>query len=442
MYVIKLFTRLIITFVYSGVMYGGICAIIFAINKLLGVPISEKIYLDTLFIVAGIFGTCFFLGGIPAIDEELDENNYPVIFKILVLYIVIPILSAYTLVLYIYFVKILITSQWPSGMVTNLVLWYSMIGIAVLFFISPLKDLVKWVKYFIFWFSKIILPLIAMMFVSMGIRLSAYGITENRYYVLIMGAWIAAIMIYISLKKNTRNIILPVSLAIIAVLSVMGPWSSFSVSEFSQNKRLESILTKYDMIENNTIIKTKTELPDADKTEITQIISYFENSKRLKDVKYLPENYNNSNFEDEFGFSPTYNYPNLKEPYFYKYLETLDTPIDIKGFDYFFDIKGISNNNTQSNKGLTVKFDIPDLDLVINNEDKEIYKRNLLDYADSIYKKYNTADPNTLTAADMTFTDQNDKVSVKFLINNISGNNQSDKLIIDTFDFYLFVKIK
>jgi hypothetical protein len=442
MYVIKLFTRFIITFVYSGVMYGGICAIIFAINKLLGVPISENIYLDTLFIVAGIFGICFFLGGIPAIDEELDENNYPVILKILVLYIVIPILSAYTMILYIYFVKILITRQWPNGLVSNLVLWYSMIGIAVLFFISPLKDLVKWVKYFIFWFSKIILPLIAMMFVSMGIRLSAYGITENRYYVLIMGAWIAAIMIYISLKKNTRNIILPVSLAIIAVLSVMGPWSSFSVSEFSQNKRLESILTKYDMIENNTIIKTKTELPDADKTEITQIISYFENSKRLKDVKYLPENYNNSNFEDEFGFSPTYNYPNLEEPYFYKYLETLDTPIDIKGFDYFFDMKGIRNNNTQSNKGLTVKFDIPDLDLVINNEDKEIYKRNLRDYADSIYKKYNAADPNTLTAADMTFTDQNDKVSVKFLINNISGNNQSGKLIIDTFDFYLFVKIK
>ncbi len=442
MYVIKLFTRFIITFVYSGVMYGGICAIIFAINKLLGVPVSENIYLDTLFIVAGIFGTCFFLAGIPAIDEELDENNYPVIFKILVLYIVIPILSAYTLILYIYFAKILITHQWPSGLVSNLVLWYSMIGIAVLFFISPLKDLVKWVKYFIFWFSKIILPLIAMMFVSMGIRLSAYGITENRYYVLIMGAWIAAIMIYISLKKNTRNIILPVSLAIIAVLSVMGPWSSFSVSEFSQNKRLESILTKYDMIENNTIIKTKTELSDVDKTEITQIISYFDNSKRLKDVKYLPENYNNSNFEDEFGFSPTYNYPNLEEAYFYKYLETLDTPIDIKGFDYFFDIKGIRNNNTQSNKGLTVKFDIPDLDLVINNEDKEIYKRNLRDYADSIYKKYNAADPNTLTAADMTFTDQNDKVSVKFLINNISGNNQSDKLIIDTFDFYLFVKIK
>ncbi|MBE3102224.1 MAG: DUF4153 domain-containing protein, partial [Firmicutes bacterium] len=29
MYVIKLFTRFIITFVYSGVMYGGVCAIIF-----------------------------------------------------------------------------------------------------------------------------------------------------------------------------------------------------------------------------------------------------------------------------------------------------------------------------------------------------------------------------------------------------------------------------
>ena len=442
MHVIKLLTRFIITFVYSGIMYGGICAIIFTINKLLGVPVSEKIYLDTFFIVAGIFGTCFFLAGIPAIDEELDKNNYPVILKILVLYIVIPILSIYTLILYIYFAKILITRQWPSGLVSNLVLWYSMIGTAVLFFISPLKDFVKWVKHFIFWFSKIILPLIAMMFISMGIRLSAYGITENRYYVLIIGVWIAAIMIYISLKKNTRNIILPVSLAIIAVLSVMGPWSSFSVSEFSQNKRLEGILTRYDMIENNTIIKTKTELPDTDKTEITQIISYFDNSKRLKDVKYLPENYDNSNFEDEFGFPPTYNYPNLEEPYFYKYLEPLDTSIDIKGFDYFFDVKGTSNNNTQSDKSLTVKFVISDLDLVINNEYKEIYKRNLRDYADIIYKKHNGANPDTLAAADMTFTDQNDRVSVKFLINNISGENQSGKLIIYTFDFYLFVKIK
>lgn len=450
MYVIKLFIRFIITVVYSGVIYAGICVIIFTIDKLLfEFNASGLVYLDAFFIVAGTFGVCFFLAGVPAAGEELDKNNYPSILKILVLYIVIPMLSIYTLILYIYFLKILVTLRWPEGVVTNLVLWYSIIGTAVLFFVSPLKDSVKWVKYFISWFSKLILPLIVMMFVSMGIRISAYGITENRYYVLIMGIWIAAIMIYYSLKKSPNNIILPVSLAIIAVLSVVGPWSSFSVAEYSQNKRLEAILTKYDMIENNQIARAKTELSTTDKIEITEIISYFDNTDRLEKVKYLPENYDNSNFEDTFGFEPVYqiSYPGTEEEevYFYRFLEPFSAPIDIKDFDYFFYIKGVSyNSNQQTDKDLTVSFDITGPELVINSKGKEIYKKNMYDYVESIYNKQNTAssDPYSLTAADMTFTDENDNVSVKFLIDNITGESKPDKKIIHTFDFYLFVKIK
>ncbi|MDD5601318.1 MAG: DUF4153 domain-containing protein [Actinomycetota bacterium] len=450
MYVIKLFTRFIITVVYSGVIYAGICVIIFTIDKLLfEFNASGLVYSDAFFLVAGTFGICFFLAGVPAAGEELDKNDYPSILKILVLYILIPMLSIYTLILYIYFLKILITLQWPEGVVTNLVLWYSIVGTAVLFFVSPLKDSVKWVKYFISWFSKLILPLIVMMFVSMGIRISAYGITENRYYVLVMGVWLAAIMIYYSLKKSPNSIILPVSLAIIAVLSVVGPWSSFSVSEYSQNKRLEAILTKYDMIENNEITRAKTELSTADKIEITEIISYFENTDRLEDVKYLPENYDYSNFEEIFGFAPIYQANYLatgeEEVYFYRFLGPSSTPIDIKDFDYFFYIKGASyNSNQQTDKELTVTFDITSLELVVNSKGKEIYKKNLYDYVESIYKKQNTtgSDPDSLAAADMTFTDENDNVRVKILIENITGENQPDKKIIQTFDFYLFVKIK
>jgi hypothetical protein len=461
MYVIKLFTRFIITVVYSGVIYAGICVIIFTIDKLLfEFNASGLVYSDAFFIVAGTFGVCFFLAGVPAIGEKPDRSiypaiseqpvrdSYPAILKILVLYILIPMLSIYTLILYIYFLKILITLQWPEGVVTNLVLWYSIVGIAVLFFVSPLKDSVNWVKYFISWFSKLILPLIVMMFVSMGIRISAYGVTENRYYVLIMGVWIAAIMIYYSLKKSPNSIMLPVSLAIIAVLSVVGPWSSFSVSEYSQNKRLEGILTKYDMIENNKITRAKTELSTADKTEITEIISYFESSDRLENVEYLPQDYNNSNFEETFGFAPVYQiyYPDTgEEVYFYRFLESSDTPIDIKDFDYFFYIKGASYNSPQqTDNELTVSFDITGPELVINSKGKEIYKKNLYEYVESIYKKQNTAgsDPYSLTAEDMTFTDENDKVSVKFLIDNITGENKPDKKVINTFDFYLFVKIK
>ena len=48
-------------------------------------------------------------------------------------------------------------------------------------------------------------------------------------------------MIYYSLAKQFRNIILPISLALVALLTVVGPWSAYSLSKYSQNARLEAI---------------------------------------------------------------------------------------------------------------------------------------------------------------------------------------------------------
>ena len=64
-----------------------------------------------------------------------------------------------------------------------------------------------------------------MMFVAMGIRVSAYGITENRYFVLAAGLWVTGSMLYLIFAKRPRNVFLPASLALVVVLSVYGPWS-------------------------------------------------------------------------------------------------------------------------------------------------------------------------------------------------------------------------
>ena len=84
-----------------------------------------------------------------------------------------PIITVYTAILYVYFVKILITLQWPVGMVAHLVIWYSIISTGVIFLISPLIEGNKWVKNFIFWFTKLVIPIMIMMFVSLGIRINA-----------------------------------------------------------------------------------------------------------------------------------------------------------------------------------------------------------------------------------------------------------------------------
>nr|WP_243124588.1 DUF4153 domain-containing protein [Clostridium sp. AWRP] len=101
------------------------------------------------------------------------------------------------------------TKQWPVGLVSHLVLWYSVIVTIVLFFITPIKNNNSWQNNFSKIFPKIILPLIIMMFVSISIRINAYGITEKRYFTLILGIWLFFIMK--SLQNGANTLISPLS---------------------------------------------------------------------------------------------------------------------------------------------------------------------------------------------------------------------------------------
>jgi hypothetical protein len=273
LYVIKLFTSFFITLLYSAVLFLGLAAMLFTVDTLFVLKLSEKLYFDIWLIAAGVFAPAYFLADIPQHREEVSPEYYPRVLKALLLYIVMPLIIAYSAILYVYFAKIVITRQWPDGMVSHLVLWYSFISILVLFFVYQLRRTNQWVGIFASYFPKLVIPLLIMMFVSMGIRIKAYGITENRYFVMAAGLWVTVGYVYHILRKDVRNIFLPVSLALVAVLAVTGPWSAYNISRLSQNSRFEGILEKYQMIDNGRIVKAAGDVADKDKREISAIIS-------------------------------------------------------------------------------------------------------------------------------------------------------------------------
>lgn len=205
-YIIKVFSSFFLTCIYSFVLLMGLFAIFFTIDQLFNANIPGKTYYYIFLIVAGIFAPSNFLARIPEIDEDFEEYNYPKALKILLLYIVIPpLISIYTLILYIYFGKILITREWPQGIVSHLVLWYSTVSVAVIFFISPILDENKWANRFKNYFPKFNIPILLMMFISMRIRIKEYGITENRYFALVLGLWVLGIMIYFIFSKKLKK---------------------------------------------------------------------------------------------------------------------------------------------------------------------------------------------------------------------------------------------
>ncbi|AWI05118.1 DUF4153 domain-containing protein [Clostridium drakei] len=444
MYVITIFTGFFITIIYSIVLYLGLSAILFTIDKLLGIKILGKIYYYTWLFVVFIFSLLYFLSGIPFKQEAISVKSYPKLLRILLLYIVMPLIAVYTIILYIYFGKIIITKQWPVGLVSHLVLWYSVIVTIVLFFITPIKNHSSWQNNFFKIFPKIILPLIVMMFISIAIRLNAYGVTERRYFVLILGIWLFFIMLYLSFIKKIRNILIPFTLSIVALISVFGPLSSYSISKISQNNRLEKILLKDNMIKNGKI-QSSPDISKKDKSEISSILEYFNKNHTLEEVKYIPKGFKLKDMNNLFGFSfVSQNYNSYME-YFNFIRNQSEKNIDITGYDYLFDMRTLESGKTASVSPLSASYNHETSVINIVYKGNDIYTKNLSSFTKNLIDKYGMiSKENTLSSDEMTLTEENEKVKVKFIFLNISGNrnDSSNETNSKQINFYMLVKIK
>ncbi|MCX7884804.1 MAG: DUF4153 domain-containing protein [Caloramator sp.] len=445
LYTIRLLTRFFVTFFYAAVLQFGISAILFTIDKLLGIHVYNNLYLYVWFLIIGIFIPSYFLSGIPQSDEKLLISDYSKVLKILIMYIVIPLISVYTIILYIYFAKILIILQWPKGLVGNLVLWYSAITTIVIYLIWPIKHESNYVNTFIKYITKLIIPLILIMFLSLGIRIRAYGITENRYFVIALGLWVLIVMIYWNLSKLKKNIFLPLSLAIIAILSVTGPFSAYSVSIKSQNKRFENILIKNNMLKDNKIVSSSN-ISKEDKKEISSILYYFEKNHSFKDLKYIPPNFRLEDMNKIFGFNyMDIWYDNVSRNYFSYTLSDLNNPIDIKGYDYLFNFRYPGNLQSQSKEKLKVEYSYDTRIIKIFLDNNKLFEKDLTLIVKDINNKYGFNSEVKVSLSDMTYTFENEKLKIKFIIFSVNGNEDTtskDNIRINSIEFDLLVNIK
>lgn len=443
MYIIKVYSSFFTTVIYSVVLFLGLAAILFTVDNLLGINIEWKIYYYTWLFVVCIFAPSYFLAGVPQNSERISVDSYPKLLRILLLYIVMPLLSAYTCILYIYFIKIIVTRQWPVGLVSHLVLWYSSIVTIVLFFITPIRDRNSWADKFSKWAPRIIIPVLIMMFISMGIRIKAYGVTENRYYVIVLGLWVLGVMVYLSLAKSAKNIVIPAALSIIALIAVFGPLSSYSVSKMSQNNRLERILVRNNMLDNGNIKAAPANISDDDKNEISRILDYFSRNHSFEDVRYLPDGFEIDDMERVFGFpyeGPSYIYPS---DYFYFMSDNSMKAIDIGGYDYLFDTRNMYKRDETSEGKLDAVYDYQSSTVRIGMGNDVVYEKDLKPFAEELAKRFSgTLKENVIPAEEMMLNDENEKVKVKFIFMNISGENSSGKVTINGIDFYMLVKVK
>jgi len=443
---------------YTIVLALGVMAILFAVKSLLWSSMDSRIYADTWVLAWLVFAPFHFLYNLPDSKIRFTTKHFNKVIKIMLLYIVLPIMTVYTLVLYAYFGKIIITQIWPQGIVSYLVVSYTAVGIAAIFLITPFRMENKWVRVFTTVFIKTIFPLLGMMFISIGIRIGEFGFTENRYFILVIGLWSTLMMIFLNFSKGKNNTVLPVSLAVFALLTVIGPWNAFEVSKSSQSNRFFQIAARYDLIQEGKVVKNNQAVAPGDQQEITGVLSYFDRYHELKELIYLPDNFTMNQMKSVFGFEPVYA-AGVRDNYFSYYWKR-DLPVTISGYDLFFPVEAYRYQNGQNFYEKEIDTDQGKVKLIINDKSKlsiekdggEMYQYELGKYVRTLYDKYGSnfngglkPEPvNNTDQESLIWTDETDQVKIMVVFNNIHGQFDSDQneLSIDNIGGEIFLKMK
>ncbi|MGP8214037.1 MAG: DUF4153 domain-containing protein [Bacteroidia bacterium] len=360
-----LYLRFLMSFLYTIVLYGGICIAMALLDGLLHVTIHSHYYAYAWFCMIGIFNTVFFLAGVPRNIKELDaDTSYLKGLKAFTQFVLLPLVTMYLLILYMYILRILLIGSLPKGYVAYLVISFSGMGIFSLLLIYPIRDLDdnKWIKLFSKWFYWALYPLIILLAFSIYHRVSEYGITTDRYFIVVLAIWLACIAAYFLFSRKENIKIIPVSLCIIAVFSSFGPWGAFSVSAGSQMHQLEKLLVSNKVLVNGKInSNAAANVQDSVRRRAESIVEYLvktdevgkiqpwvkQNLDSLHDSNaYSRYSYSYAESQAIMGFMGFSGYDNTYVAYdnnSYKHL-TFNREVksglagnttDIKGFDYF-----------------------------------------------------------------------------------------------------------
>ena len=273
-----LLERAVLTAVFTGTLFLGLALALLALDKLFGVDVPSGAY-GRLWAVTGfLFSAWLFLGGMPEHPEALEERrDYPAELRVFTQYALVPLVSIYLVILTLYLGKVVVTWDWPSGWIGWLVSGVAGVGILSLLLVHPIADdpEQRWINTFARQFWIAILPSVVMLWLALYQRVHQYGITERRYFLIVLSVWLAAAAVYFVVTRSKNIRLIPISLCVGSLVTLAGPWGAYSMSERSQVGRLRETLQRNGMFAGGTVRRPTREVSTADRAEISAIARYL-----------------------------------------------------------------------------------------------------------------------------------------------------------------------
>ena len=249
-----------------------------AVRELFGMYFEGDVFGYLFVVLTTLFNTWFFLAGVPADVAALEQPApYPRGLQLFTQFVLLPLVTLYVLILYLYLLRIVVRWELPQGWVAVLILALAVAGIFALLLIHPLRHHSDqaWMRAFARWFYRALFPLLGLLAVAIGTRIQAYGLTEERYYVVLLAAWLLGMAGYFLWRRGQGILWVPVTLAVLAFLSVAGPWSAFALAEHSQLRQLRALTEQHLLLRGGRLDGAARRAPDLPRRVHGRLASIF-----------------------------------------------------------------------------------------------------------------------------------------------------------------------
>ncbi|MDR1517603.1 MAG: DUF4153 domain-containing protein, partial [Dysgonamonadaceae bacterium] len=237
--------QLALAYLFGLILFAGLALAVVAIDTLFDIHIESKVYGNLAVLCFALFAPLYCLSNITQqSDKHQQEMPFNKLLKILGLYILTPLMVVYAVILYAYLARIIVAWELPNGWVSWLVSVLSLGTLLIIALLYPLhiagKN--KTVRFISRYSGILLFPLLVLMSIGIGRRISDYGISINRCYVLLLNVWFYGIYAYLFISKAKHIKWILISPVVLALLVSIGPWSFSSVTKRSLLHKMENLL--------------------------------------------------------------------------------------------------------------------------------------------------------------------------------------------------------
>ena len=274
----------------AAILFGaGLSAIIETLRYLFGFHISSAIHEKVWAVSTGLVGPLYWASVIPDDFETQAQEGPPTEFisrmvALLAKFILVPMLLVYAVILHVYAVKIGVDMALPKGRVGWLASIFGAMVVLAALLAYPTREsggpLVA-----MFWriWPLLLVGPVVLLFIGVSRRVGDYGWTESRYWLVVMGLWLAVLVVTQGLWRRDLRLLLG-SLLVLMLVASLGPWGMYGVSSQSQAAQFATVATRMGLMENGRVKPgppAVAAFKAGDAQRLGNIVWYFSGRQRL-----------------------------------------------------------------------------------------------------------------------------------------------------------------